>query len=306
MKIGLNQLINSDLDNSHSKTIQNYKLRSVQQPDLTTLEGLMHARKLRLASSKLTDRKAERPVIKIDNRKIPVRIINPKKNKPNGLFINIPGGGFYLNEAPRNDKLNADYADELSMSVVSIEYRLAPEHPWPAATNDCLAATLWLIEYAKDRFGSSKILIGGMSAGANLAMTTLLRLRTSNDLNKIGGVILQYGVFDLSGLTPGGKLFKNEHFIKMYTPKQVDKTLPDISPLYGDLNDLPPVHMLVGTNDILMEDNFAMAARLAASGNKLDFNVYPNAAHGFTGHANKIANTANHNLTMWAKQQLKH
>jgi acetyl esterase len=87
------------------------------------------------------------------------------------------GGGFYMGSAARGDAYNRSLAHALGIAVVSVDYRLAPEHPWPAAPEDCETAALWLVEEAGTRFGTARLAIGGVSAGATLAMTTLLRLR---------------------------------------------------------------------------------------------------------------------------------
>ena len=113
--------------------------------------------------------------------------------------------------------------------------------------------------------------IGGASAGATLAAGDPARLRDQGLVHPIVGAVLQFGAYDLSGRTPGGRLYADEWFIEAYAGHVTDRTDPDVSPLYGDLRDLPPTLMLVGTLDVLLEDNLAMAARLAAAGNEVDF-----------------------------------
>ena len=91
--------------------------------------------------------------------------------------------------------------------VVSVDYRLAPEHPWPAAPDDGETAALWLLEEAEERFGTARLSIGGASAGANLAMTTLLRLRDAGLAARFVTALLLYGAYDLSGSTPAGRRY---------------------------------------------------------------------------------------------------
>jgi acetyl esterase len=135
-------------------------------------------------------------------------------------------------------------------------------------------------------------------------MTTLLRLRDNNLITPFIGAVLQFGAYDLSGQTPGGRLYADEYFIQAYAGNVADKTQPDISPLYGDLKDLPPALMVVGTADILMEDTFAMAARLSAANCEVDLRVYPGAVHGFTLHPTKIGEAATQDIIDWLKQRL--
>ena len=110
-------------------------------------------------------------------RKVPVRILEPQDGTPRGVLLDIYGGGFFMGSAGRGDNRNRFLADAAGIATVAVEYRRAPEHPWPAAPDDCETAALWLLDAAEDLFGTRHLAIGGASAGANLAMTTLLRLR---------------------------------------------------------------------------------------------------------------------------------
>lgn len=134
---------------------------------------------------------------------VPVRIITPA-DAPCGVLLDIHSGGFYMGAASDNDVRNRALADRLGVAVVSVDYRLAPEHPWPAAPDDCETVAKWLAESAEARFGTGRLVIGGVSAGATLAMTTLLRLR-DRGIDAFAGAVLQYGTFDLSAQTPAGR-----------------------------------------------------------------------------------------------------
>jgi acetyl esterase/lipase len=256
-----------------------------------------------MPANALTDRKVLEQFVKAQGRKVQVRIIEPKGGNSTGVFLNIPGGGLYLSEAARNDAYNARIADSLGVTVVSVDYRLAPENPWPAAPDDCETAALWLTEQAKLQFGTEHLIIGGSSAGATLAMATLLRLRDKNLINRFARTVLQFGAYNLSGQTPAGRIYADEYFIQAYAGGVADKTQPDISPLYGNLRSLPPILMVVGTKDILMEDTFAMASRLSAAGNDVDLRVYPEAKHGFTAGSTEMASAANQDTIEWIKRR---
>ena len=175
---------------------------------------------------------------------------------------------------------------------MSPDYRLAPEDPWPAAPDDCETAALWLL----DEFGGP-FTIGGFSAGATLAVTTLLRLRERAD--RFRGAVLQFGTYDLSGQTPAGRLIRDEYFIEAYAGHVRDRTIPDISPIYGDLRDLPPLLMIVGALDVLLEDNLAMAARVCAAGGSADLRVYPESQHWFTNRPTGMAKAARQDIERW-------
>lgn len=240
----------------------------------------------------------------VGNRKVVLRVTHPSSGKARATYLDIHGGGFYMDSAARSDARNALLADTLGVTVVSVEYRLAPESPWPAAPTDCETAALWTLKESPSAFGTTKMLIGGASAGATLAMTTLLRLRNRGLVNPIVGAVLQFGAYDLSGLSPGGRLYSDEWFIDAYVGHVPDKTDPDVSPLFGDLHGLPPTLLIVGTLDVLLEDNFAMAARLAAAGNAVELRAYPEAMHGFTSHPTGMARAALDGVETWLLSRL--
>lgn len=235
---------------------------------------------------------------------VPVRVTSPGSGASRATYLDIHGGGFFMDSATRSDARNARLADALGVTVVSVEYRLAPEHPWPAAPDDCETAAVWLVEEGPQLFGTERMLIGGASAGATLAMTTLLRLRDRDGVHRIAGAVLQFGAYDLSGQSPGGRLYADEWFIEAYAGHVPDRTDPDVSPLYGDLRCLPPTLLLVGTLDILLEDNLAMAARLSAAGNEVDLRVFPESMHGFTSHPTSMAKVALDGVETWLASRL--
>ena len=93
------------------------------------------------------------------------------------VMIHLHGGGWAIGRPEMSDRANEALASERGIAVVSVDYRLAPEHRFPAAIDDCEAAALWLLEHAAAEFGTETLLIGGESAGAHLSVLTLLRLR---------------------------------------------------------------------------------------------------------------------------------
>ncbi|MDL9935203.1 alpha/beta hydrolase [Gordonia sp. ABSL1-1] len=235
----------------------------------------------------------------VDGHAVPIRILTPRANRPRGVYLDLHGGGFYVGAAADGDDGARALAEVHQLVVVGVDYRLAPEHPWPAATEDCATVARWLLGHAQARFGCSRIVVGGSSAGATLAMTTLLRLRARGLTAQIAGAALQFGTYDLSGTTPAGRLIADEYFLQAYLGDTEDRTVADISPVFAELSGLPPTLLSVGADDVLLQDNLAMAERLAEAGNDVTMRVYPASPHGFTGHPTAMAAAARQHIEAW-------
>lgn len=315
MQVGLESLMDAELAAHVEESRAFYAARAASrgsdpQPDLSTPEGLSKVRALEeaRAASDVSAASAGPPAIEAlaeaAGRRVPVRIIAPESGMARGVYLDIHGGGFYMGLAARGEAHNRRLAQALGIAVVSVEYRLAPEHPWPAAPEDCETAALWLLEEAEARFGTRRLAIGGVSAGATLAMSTLLRLRDRGAADRFLGAALQFGTYDMSGRTPAGRLLGGEFFIQAYAGHVADRTNPDISPVYGDLRGLPPALLVVGSLDILLGDNLVMAARLSAAGGEVDVRVYPESPHGFTLHPTVMAGIALGDIESWLAGRL--
>jgi acetyl esterase/lipase len=226
---------------------------------------------------------------------IPVRVFRP--DQVNGVFLHLHGGGWTLGSADAHDPSLWELARSAGVAVVSVDYRLAPEHPYPAGPDDCEDAARWLIAEAESEFGTDRLVIGGESAGAHLAVVTLLRL--GEQACAFRAAQLTFGAFDLS-MTPsqrqgGDKLIIPTATIHWFCEKFLpgrgteDRRDPDISPLYADLRGLPPARFVVGTEDPLLDDTLFMAARWRAAGNVADVEIVAEAVHGFVAFPVTIA-----------------
>jgi acetyl esterase/lipase len=234
-----------------------------------------------------------------DGYQIPLRIIAP--DNPCGIYLHIHGGGWVLGSAELQDPMLERIADNTGQAVVAVEYRLAPEHPYPAGPDDCEAAALWLVENGRREVGAEALTIGGESAGGHLAAVTILRMRDRHGYAGWRGANLVYGAFDL-GMTPSQRQFGDtrlvlrtidmQQFYNAFLPTVTERRVPDISPLYAELGGLCPALFTVGTKDALLDDTLFMHARWVAAGNAAELAVYPGGAHGFTLFPSDLAKRA--------------
>jgi acetyl esterase/lipase len=241
---------------------------------------------------------------------LPLRIFQSPGAR--GVLLHLHPGGWSLGAHDQQDVLLESIAITTGLSIVSVGYRLAPEHPYPAAPDDCEQAALWLIAQAAREFGSQRLFIGGESAGAHLALLTLLRLRDRHGLRPFEAAYLTYGCFDLS-LTPSAQRWGHrnlvlstpilEQFVNWFAPNH-DRRDPQLSPLYADLKGLPAALFTVGTLDPLLDDSLFMACRYLAAGNTLEFALYPGAIHGFNLIPNEQSLAANARIMAFLGQRL--
>jgi acetyl esterase/lipase len=235
-----------------------------------------------------------------DGNEIALRVIAPA-HPPRGVYLHLHGGGWVLGGADMQDPMLERIADNTGQAVVGVEYRLAPEHPYPAGPDDCEAAAVWLVQNAKKEFGTDALTIGGESAGGHLTAVTILRMRDRHGYTGWRGANIVYGAFDLS-LTPSQRQFGNtrlvlrtidmQQFYNAFLPTTADRRVPDISPLYAELKGLCPALFSVGTRDALLDDTLFMHARWVAAGNPAVLAIYPGGAHGFTLFPNDLSRAA--------------
>jgi len=222
---------------------------------------------------------------------LPVRIFRPRSSPVRGAMLHIHGGGWVVGRPAMNDPINERRADELGLAIVSVDYRLAPEAPYPAAPDDCEAAALWLVENALSCFGADpgKLLIGGESAGGHLSAVTALRMLHRHGF-RFAGANLVYGLYDISGV-PSHTAFDDRNvilnsenidwFVDCFVPDAERRRDPDVSPLYADLSGAPPALFTVGTLDPLLDHTLFLYPRWLAAGSPAEIQVYPGAPHGF-------------------------
>lgn len=222
----------------------------------------------------------------------PIRLRTFARGEPRAVLLHIHGGAWMAGTPEMMDQLHDILVDTCKIAVVSVDYRLAPEHPYPAGPDDCEAVACWLLEHAAEELGSDRLLIGGESAGAHLAAVTLLRMRDKHQAaDRFLGANLVFGAYDLSrtpsqrgvGVVPGTDILDDTGFpLDLFLPETSgeQRRHPDISPLYADLSGMPAALFSVGTNDHLVDDTLFMAGRWKIAGNPTQLLVYPETPHG--------------------------
>jgi acetyl esterase len=230
---------------------------------------------------------------------VPVRVFVPQT--VHGVYLHIHGGGWVLGRAHHQDVRNWAIARHCEVAVVSVDYRLAPEHPYPAGPDDCETVAVWLAEQSKAEYGAEHLLIGGESAGGHLAAATLLRMRDRHGYTGFRAANLVYGCYDL-GMTPSVVRWGTRElilstptiawFLDHFVPEERRRD-PDVSPLYADLSGMPPALFTVGTLDPLLDDSLFMYTRWLAAGNEAELTVYPGGLHGFNAFPTALAQEAN-------------
>ena len=247
-----------------------------------------------------------------DGVEVPVRVYWPDgTGQPLPLYLDIHGGGWWMGDGHIFHASTTRFAAQARAIVVSVDYRLAPEHPYPAGLDDCYATLLWMHENAASLGGDpERIAVGGRSAGGNLAAAVALRARDR------GGprLLFQYlfvPATDLSGTrawpsyTEAGddyllKASDVQQMIERYVPDPAQRTGPYASPiLAGDLGGLPPALVVTAHFDPLRDEGEAYAERLREAGVPVTLHREPG-LHGLMGSPERMAK-----VESMAAQQLR-
>ncbi len=238
------------------------------------------------------------PVARVENRLIPgsqasllVRIYAPESDRALPVTVYFHGGGFVVGNLDSHDNVCRALANRTPTIVVSVDYRLAPESPFPAAPIDAYDALQWVIARAAELGGDpARVAVAGDSAGANLA--TVATLMARNRKGRLPAFqLLVYPVTDATQSQPSYEALGEGYFITKdalqwfaghYITADQDKRHPYLSPLFEkDLTGLPPAHIIVAEYDPLRDEGIAYARRLEADGVKVSVSHYAGMIHGF-------------------------
>ena len=219
------------------------------------------------------------------------RPLTGSTEKPALLWIH--GGGYVMGSAGDTDQTLAHIALETDCTVFSVDYRLAPEHAYPAALDDCFDCLLWLQKHANQlKIDPERIAIGGASAGAGLTAALALRARDEGTQQVLFQLLI-YPMLDHRHRTPSSRAIQDPNLWNEQTNRLAwalylgALTDHDEIPLYAsaslaaDLTNLPPAFVCVGDLDIFLDEDIDYAQRLLQAGVPTELHVYPGVIHGF-------------------------
>lgn len=217
-------------------------------------------------------------------------------HKPQGggstVMLYLHGGAFLIGGANTHRAICSNLAKRGQMDVCALDYRLAPEHQYPAARDDALNAFQALIDLG---YSPSRIVIGGDSAGGNLSLITSLRLR-DRGLPQPAALVCFSPVTDFTGShlhePPAGDPLINHKWVEqalaLYCPADVAHDDPGLSPQFADLHGLAPVLIQVGEDEILRNDSLRFADKAKSAGVDVCLQRYPGLWHVFQAHAGML------------------
>ena len=231
-----------------------------------------------------------------------VRIYRPTgAPEPLPGLLWIHGGGYVLGKVERDDAMAANLCRTAGCAIASVEYRLAPEHPFPAPLEDCYAALKWFAgSSAELGVEKSRIAIGGASAGGGLAAGLALLARDRAEV-QLAGQLLIYPMIDDRNIAPANAERPDTHVWTRENnragwqaylgrePGAADVSCYAAASRAPDLSRLPPAYIAVGDLDLFLEENIEYARRLLSAGVPTELHVYPGACHGFNGMAPNAA-----------------
>lgn len=226
-----------------------------------------------------------------EKESINVRIYTPEGDGPFPVFVYYHGGGWVLGDLEIADASCRMLANKTGHIVVSVDYRLAPEYKYPIPIYDSYAALEWVCEYAQSFNGkSSNIVVGGDSAGGNLATVMSLMARDQNGPS-ISAQILIYPVTNMAYDTTSYEQFQKGFgldknlmiwFVDHYIRNESDKKDPYAAPLLADdLSNLPPAFVITAENDVLRDEGLAYAKRLKEAGVNVQSVCEEGLIHGY-------------------------
>jgi acetyl esterase/lipase len=240
--------------------------------------------------------------VTIENRHIPgpagapevlVRLYTPKvRQQALPALLWIHGGGFIIGSPLQDDAFCQRLVEEIGCVIVSVDWRLAPENPFPAGVEDCYAALTWMVASASELLiDPDRVAVAGNSAGGGVTAGVVLLARDRGG-PKIAFQMPLYGCLDDRHITPSSTSITDERVWNTPTSKKAwqlylagsdeNNISPYAAPARAtDLSNLPPAYICIGEVDLMRDENIEYATRLMRAGVSTELHVYPGAFHGF-------------------------
>jgi monoterpene epsilon-lactone hydrolase len=206
----------------------------------------------------------------------------PQGSPRDSVLLYLHGGGFVYGLTPLHLEMVAYLARKIGIRALMVDYRLAPDHPFPAALDDCFTAYRWLLEQG---VSAQNIAVAGDSAGGNLTITMMMKLRESGEPLPAAAACLS----PVANLADRGNALEeiddpllHPRAVRMYNTSYVadnDARDPFISPVFGDWRGLPPLLVHAGEDEILREDAVRIEALAKAAGVDVRLEIYPRMWH---------------------------
>jgi acetyl esterase len=229
---------------------------------------------------------------------VPCRLYLPDNIERPPLLVYAHGGGFMQGSLPSWDAMLRELVRQSSVAALSVDYRLSPEHRFPAAFDEMVAmARLAAREGAGLGIDPTRLAVGGDSAGANLALAAALALRDSGE-RALGFMLLIYGVYSTDIESASWQRFGRGAGLSQTQMRWIWETYLErpeqqgdwrAAPLLADLAGLPPARLIVGSLDPLLDDSHRLASRLKEAGAPCELTVYDGINHGFIRYGRLIA-----------------
>ena len=225
--------------------------------------------------------------IEVDAGGVPALWAIPKQCSTNRVLLCFHGGGFISGSIYTHRKLFAHFAKAIGCRALSIQYRYAPENPYPAQLEDAVSAYAWLLDQG---IKAKHIAFVGDSAGGNLCITTLLAARDRGlalpaAVMPISPWYDMEGVMDSRNYNQGKDMLFTKQWVKdiagMYLGTQGSPRDPYTNPLYADLKGLPPIYIQVGGDELLLDDSTVLAERAKKAGVEVRIDIFPGMQHTF-------------------------
>lgn len=261
-----------------------FVMRHTIKKQMSTFEDHLALRKQAGSSTGRTP--AEVHTQSVSASGVPAEWVRWQEPTDDGAIVYLHGGGYVFGSLDSHRSIAWRLARASGMSVLLVDYRLAPEHPYPAAVDDAFSAYRWLLD---QQVAQDRLVVAGDSAGGGLATALMLRLKTEGLRLPEAAVLLSpWADLTLSGASISDNaerdaMLSREALTKFKTLylQDTDPGTAYASPLYADLSGLPPVHITVGSTEVLLSDAENLVTRINSYGGTAELSVWPKLPHVF-------------------------